>query len=234
MLKVVESRRSAVAVARILLVLTLFAIGLAPAAKADGLSYEYTMTFMPSGIDNLHMSISFVVPALGVPPNLDDVQVTQRPTIFAPVVVTGNAPPSSWNDYSYLPVEPSLVSVNVSSDGVSANFWYQVPCNPGDESVCAPNNGVPNGIPYRWQAEVSYALVFDSPITGPGSPSPIHTEVDETTNGNGPLGESHNNLSGRDPADTLNVVATPEPTTGLLVGACFLCCAMIALLRRGA
>ena len=70
------------------------------------------------------MSLKFVLPGLldgfSVDPN--DVRVMPRPTIFAPVVVTGNAPPSSPDDYSYRPVLPSLISVTGSSHEVEALF----------------------------------------------------------------------------------------------------------------
>ena len=76
------------------------------------------------------------------------------------------------------------------------------------------------------------SITFDSPTSGPGVYQGIHTEVDLTTHGNGPIGKSHNNIPGReDPADTPSIVTTPDPTTGLLVGACFLS-TFVALRRR--
>jgi hypothetical protein len=68
MLNIVENRRSAVAFARVLLVCSLLAIGLAPAAKADAQSYQYTITFTSApeygnGL-SFNMALSFVTSGL--------------------------------------------------------------------------------------------------------------------------------------------------------------------------
>jgi hypothetical protein len=205
-----------------LAVLFLLAAGV---ARAE--SFTYTASFDSSGITpQWDMSLSFDVHRLlgdsGQQIKLKDVTLIERPTIFAPVIATGNAPPDSENDYSYLPVALRLISVTGSNLGFNAAFQYQIPCGPGDPpSVCTPGN-------YRWQANIYYSMAFGSPITGTGEFSSIRPGVDVWTNGNGPLGMSHNLgaeegiMTVVDPPDGKSL-ATPEPSTGLmLVGASLL------------
>jgi len=219
-----------------LAVLFLLAAG---GARAE--SFTYTATFNSfGGTPMLDMSLSFNVHhLLGASEQeikLKDVQVLERPTIFAPVVELGTAPLGNPEDYSYLPVSLNLMSISGSNLDFNASFLYQVPCGPGEQSVCAGPT-FPGSGPYRWEGWINYSMRFDSPITGPGQFSPIRSNVDAWTNGNGPLGMSHNigdeegSLTIVDPPDN-KLLATPEPNSGLMFGACFLLCAGVALRGR--
>jgi hypothetical protein len=229
MVKFAGNRRAAILIFRIFLVWSLFAIALAPPAKADGVqSYQYTFTFTSapnSGADsipdsNINMSISFVTSGLlgststTIDPNV--VQVLEAPTAFVPA---GTYDPSER-------VSSPLVSLQANDQSFSATFLYQAPCPVADQpNICST---------FRWQRFDNYEALFNVPLTGTGTfPSDVSV-LSDSTNGNDPIGESHAQYVNEEDAfgiDSVSVMATPEPTTGLLVGACFLC-TFVALRRR--
>jgi hypothetical protein len=91
--------------------------------------------------------------------------------------------------------------------------------------------------PGHWQRDSDYSEYVAQLITGPGVYVPDVTELRDHWFGDYPLGESYRDTVNRDGinapfADSISVVATPEPNTGFLVGACFLLCAAIAFRRK--
>jgi hypothetical protein len=206
----------------VLLVCSLFAIGFTPAANAD--SYEYTVTFNSaaylSGESKLTMAVSFVLPGLldGTMTSINPsaVHVLEAPIADAPVGVNN----------SYLPVSSSLVSLSASNQEIDVVFTELV-CPGGP---CGVDPSFPSSV--RWERQDNYVSVFDAPIAGMGIHQAHFSELIDATFGYDPVGESHNTYMGD--GDSVSVVATPEPNTGSLVGACFLCCLMIVSLRRSA
>ena len=81
MFKLVGNRRAAVVLILLLLVGFLFAIGLAPAARAD--EYQYTITFDPLNLSGLSMSVMFdaasLPSSLGLAIDPGSVQILNAP-----------------------------------------------------------------------------------------------------------------------------------------------------------
>jgi hypothetical protein len=230
MLKVVENRGAAAAIGLVLLVCSLFTIGLVPIAKADGVqSYQYTVRFgspiFASGYA-LNMAISFTTSGLigGTLVNIDPSNVT---VLLAP---TAGAPIGPGNVDS-LVVSP-LVSFSASDEYFDATFLYGIPCPASEQAtICSAR-------PFRWQRQDEYQAYFNQPIMGTGVYAIDDSVLTDATVGGDPLGESyaqyHNHEGSGGLGDSVSVLATPEPNTGILVGACLLCSTVIALWRRTA
>ena len=209
MVKVAWNRRAAVLLARVLLVCSFFAIGLAPQVKAE--SFEYTVTFggdtyLSQGF-KLTTAISFTLPTLlgSDSVNIDpsSVQVLEAPVASAPDT-TGTI---------FTTVASSLFSVTASDNAFSVAFLYQRPTG-------------------FWERNDSYSMIFNSPITGAGVYQSDRSELIDVTQGNDPLGMSFNNYGPNFQGDSVTVKVTPEPNSGLMFGGCFLLCAAVALRRR--
>ena len=171
-----------------LAVLFLSAVGV---ARAESFTYTASFDFMALSF-NVHRLLGASEQQI----KLKDVTLFERPTIFAPEVANGDG------TYSYLPEVPRLISVSASNLDFNAVFLYQVRCGALGEQ-CSPS-ATGN---YRWQESISYFMVFSSAVNGVGQFIPVHSEADAATNGNAPLGESHNLLELNDA--TLTVVDPP-------------------------
>jgi hypothetical protein len=177
------------------------------------------------------MQLRFVVPGLlgDTPVNIDpsDVQVVEAPTDYQP---NGDSAISH------------LVGLTYQAGGVQAHFYDEV--NTPNTSVCY--SGVCTITTSHFQRDDNYVLNFSNAITAPGNYVPVEANLFDSTLGTGQyLGESHNtysdvngivcgvtcNPTGAE-IDGLSIVATPEPNTGFLVGACFLLCAAVAFRRK--
>jgi len=209
MVKVAWNRRAAVLLARVLLVCSFFAIGLAPPVKAE--SFEYTVTFggdtyLSQGL-KLTTAISFTLPTLLSSDfvNIDpgNVQVLEAPVAFAPDT-TGTI---------FTTVASSLFSVTANDNAFFVAFLYQRPTG-------------------FWERNDSYSMIFNSPITGVGVYQSDKSQLTDVTQGNDPLGMSFNTYGPNVQGDSVTVKVTPEPNSGLMFGGCFLLCAAVALRRR--
>lgn len=209
MVKVAWNRSAALLVARVLLVSSLFVIGLAPTVKAE--SFEYTVTFggdtyLSQGL-KLTTAISFTLPTLlgsdfvNIDPS--SVQVLEAPVASAPDT-TGTI---------FTTVASSLFSVTANDNTFSVAFLYQRPTG-------------------FWERNDSYSMTFDSPITGAGVYQSDKSELTDVTQGNDPLGMSFNRYGPNVQGDSVTLKVTPEPNSGLMFGGCLLLCAAVALRRR--
>jgi hypothetical protein len=207
MFNVVENRRAAFAFARVLLVCSLFAIGFTPAANADAQSYQYTITFTsaPEYGDGLSFNMALSFVTSGL--------LGSGTTNIDPNSVVVLAAPLN---------DSSLVSLTANNGEFHASFVGQA----------CPGCGY---LPGQFERDDSYSDFLQNPITAPGTYQPFISEVVDATHTTSPPSESFQDfLNHGGFGDSVSVVATPEPNTGSLVGACFLCCLMIVLLRRSA
>jgi len=207
MFNVVENRSAAIAFARGLLICSLFVIIFAPAAKADTQSFQYTITFTsaPAYGDGLTFNMALSFVTSGL--------LGSGTTNIDPNSVVVLAAPLN---------DSSLVSLTANNGEFHASFVGQA----------CPGCGYAPG---TFERDDSYSDFLQSPITGAGTFQPFISEVVDTTHTTSPPSESFQDfLNHGGFGDSVSVVATPEPNSVFLVGACFLGCAMIALLRRSA
>jgi hypothetical protein len=205
MLKVVENRGAAAAIGRVLLVCSLLAIGIVPIAKADAQSYQYTVTFTsaPEYGDGLSFNMALSFVTSGL--------LGSGTTNIDPNSVVVLAAPLN---------DSSLVSLTANNGEFDASFVGQA----------CPGCGY---LPGQFERDDHYSTFFQNPITTTGTYQPFISEVVDATHSTSPPGESYEDfLNHGGFGDSVGVVATPEPNAGLLVGICFLCCALIAVLRR--
>jgi hypothetical protein len=205
MLEVSGNRRAAVTLARVLVVCSLFVIGLAPSAKADAQSYKYTITFTSApeygGGLSFNMAVSFVTSGL----------LGSGTMSIDPNSVVVLAAPLD---------DSTLVSLTANNGEFDASFVGQA----------CPGCGY---LPGQFERDDHYSDFFLNPITAPGTYQPFISEVVDATHSTNPPGESYQDfLNHGGFGDSVSVVATPEPNTGFLVGICFLCCALLAVVRR--
>jgi hypothetical protein len=222
MIKVAGNRRAVILFARIFFVWSLIGVAADSRAMADDVpSYQYTMTFgwldSQSGF-HLNMELRFVTHGLlgdstvNIDPN--DVQVLEAP-------VAGQ-PSGSF-------VASHLIGLTADDATYQAHFY----------------NGL-NTTAGSFERDDNYGLFYANAITAPGDYIPVMAQLVDTTHGTGQfLGESYTEYNDHngivcnvtcDPTgveiDGLSIVATPEPNTGFLVGACFLLTVAVALRRK--
>jgi hypothetical protein len=197
MVKLERNRRASVLLARVLLVCSFFAVGLAPSAKAD--EYQYTVSF--AGASSFDLG--------GATVTFDTSSIINGPTVIDPSSVQVLEAPQG----------DSLVSLFLNAgDFFSMSFF--APCG-----TTYPNSRPCTNIANQNNEYDSYQGSFFTPVTAPGTYSFDEAVVEEEVIGGTILQD------GGVPA-TLTLVATPEPNSGLMFGACFLLCAAIALRRR--
>lgn len=237
--KVAVNHRAAILFARIFFVWSVIVIGLAPRARADNVqSYQYTVTFgsltasdAPNG-SSMNMQLRFVVSGLlgdavvNIDPN--HVQVLEAPVAPVP---KEDANFAVGNDqWTSAPLH--LVSLAVSDNGVADAYFSIEVHNPHG---CL-NPDCSAFIDGHWQRDDDYQENLYAPITAVGTYIPHDTHLTDHGFGDYPLGETFNvvnnfeELAGT--GDSISVVATPEPNTGFLVGACFLLSVAVVLRRR--
>jgi hypothetical protein len=205
MVKFAGNRGAAFLFARIVFVCALFAIGLAPVARAD--TYQYTVAFDSLNSTGLYTSFSFDTTSL-----LGSASVSIDPSDVHVIA----APHEGFN------VTNEIQNLTVSSNSFAVT-WL---------AIIGPVSAGCLGSFTNWNCYNSIANgSFLNPITSPGTYQFDSISMGDHLIGGGQLLEYN---PGNSPSleGKVSLMVTPEPNSGLMFGGCVLLCAAVALRRR--